>query len=188
MGRWLKKFSEQVKNNTDRADNPDTLSRRIPLDTSVETDAPAKNISDRLGVDPDNPATVGRKASKRLQINTDNADNPDTVTPVDGKALAGLGTLAPAKDRDPDTGDVIPRELAKLEPPPSEAFKAQLVRFRPRRNPEEIHLVEILCPAASGGLKGLTFKVGQVPGLIRALQQAQVEAVKRGLIEKPVGQ
>jgi hypothetical protein len=75
-----------------------------------------------------------------------------------------------------------------LEPPPSEAFKAQLVRFRSRRNPDEIHLVDIVCPANSGGLKGLIFRVGQVSGLIRALHRIQAEAVKRGLIEKPVGQ
>ena len=42
-----------------------------------------------------------------------------------------------------------------------------------------------LCPAYSGGLKGLTFRVDQLPGLIHALQQAQAEAVERGLMEKP---
>jgi hypothetical protein len=176
---------EQPKSCTD---NADTLGQKSPLDTSVETDAPGKNISDRLGVDPDNPDTVDKKDPKRPQINTDNADNPDTVTPVDGKALAGLATLAPAKDRDPDTGDAIPRELAKLEAPPSEAFTAKLVSFCPKRSPEATSLVDIRCPANSGGMKGLVFKVSQVPGLIRALQQIQAEAVKRGLIEKPVGQ
>jgi hypothetical protein len=45
-----------------------------------------------------------------------------------------------------------------------------------------------LWPAYSGGLKGLTFRVAQLPGLIRALQQAQAGAVERGLIDKPVGQ
>jgi hypothetical protein len=100
------------------------------------------------------------------------------------KDEAPLAPVAYPTLRDATTGEVVPRELAKLEPLESEAFKAQLVRFRPRRNPEEIHLVDIVCPANSGGLKGLTFKVGRVPGLIRALQQVQTEAVKRGLLER----
>jgi hypothetical protein len=188
MGRWLKKYSERAQSSTDNADNPDTLSQKSPLDTSVETDAPARNISDRLGVDPDNPDTVDKKDPKRPQINTDSADNADTLEQVDGKTLAGLATLAPVKDRDPNTGDVVPRALAKLEPPPSEAFTAKLVSFCPKRSPEAIPLVDIRCPANSGGMKGLVFKVSQVPGLIRALEEVQVEAVERGLIEKPVGQ
>ena len=199
MGKWLKKYSEQAKNHTDSADNPDTLatmsglsvlthrqfkifkgngaaleqpkshtdsadnpdtlSRRIPLDTSVETDAPAKNISDRLGV---------------------NTDNPDTVAPTADIALAGLATSA--KGLDPDTGDAIPRKLAMLEPTQGEAFTAKLISFCPKRSPEAIPLVDIRCPANSGGMKGLVFKVGQVPGLIRALQEVQVEAIKRGLL------
>jgi hypothetical protein len=71
---------------------------------------------------------------------------------------------------------------------PGDELQARLGSFCLKKTSEEIHLVEILCPAASGGLKGLTFKVGQVPGLIRALQQTQAEAIERGLIEKPVGQ
>jgi hypothetical protein len=222
MGRWLKKFSEQAKNDTDSADNPDTratmsglsvlthrqfkickgngapleqpksctdnadiLSQKSPLNTSVATDAPGKNISDRLGVSTDNPDTVGRKASKRPQIDTDsadNADNADTLEQVDDKALADLATSA--KGLDPDTGDAIPRKRAMLEPTQGEAFTAKLVSFCPKRSPEAIPLVDIRCPANSGGMKGLVFKVGQVPGLIRALQQVQAEAVKRGLLER----
>ena len=104
------------------------------------------------------------------------------------KDEAPLAPVAYPTLRDATTGEVVPRLLAMAEPLASEAFKAQLVRFRPKRNPEEIHLVDILCPAASGGLKGLTFRVAQLPQLIRALQQAHVEAVERGLIDKPVGQ
>jgi hypothetical protein len=133
----------------------------------------------------DNPDTVGRKASKRPQIDTDsadNADNADTLEQVDDKALADLATSA--KGLDPDTGDAIPRKLAMLEPTQGEAFTAKLVSFCPKRSPEAIPLVDIRCPANSGGMKGLVFKVGQVPGLIRALQQVQAEAVKRGLLER----
>ena len=174
---------EQPKSHTDSADNPDTLSRRIPLDTSVETDAPAKNISDRLGVNTDNPDTVDKKASKCPQTHTDSVDNPDTVAPTADIALAGLATSA--KGLDPDTGDAIPRKLAKLEPPPSEAFTAKLVSFCPKRSPEAIPLVDIRCPANSGGTKGLVFKVGQVPGLIHALLEVHDEAIAAGLLERP---
>jgi hypothetical protein len=31
-------------------------------------------------------------------------------------------------------------------------------------------------------MKGLTFNVAQLPGLIRALQQVRVEAIERGLL------
>jgi len=68
---------------------------------------------------------------------------------------------------------------------PGDGFRARLGSFRSKKTSEEIHLVEILCPAASSGLKGLTFRVDQLPGLIRALQQAHIEAVERGLMEKP---
>jgi hypothetical protein len=111
-----------------------------------------------------------------------------TVEQAQDRTLVELSTVALAKLRDPKTGEVVPRVLAMAEPLPSEEFKAQLVSFRPKRSPKEIPLVEILCPASSGGMKGLVFKVGQVPGLIRALQQAQAGAVERGLIGKPVGQ
>jgi hypothetical protein len=37
-------------------------------------------------------------------------------------------------------------------------------------------------------MKGFTFNVAQLPGLIHALQQAHAEAVERGLIGKPVCQ
>src|SRR5215210_1690123 len=135
-----------------------------------------------------NAQAAKEQPSEQPKSHADSPDNPGTVTPTANKALAGLATLASVKDRDPDTGDVIPRELAKLEPPPSEAFTAKLIGFCPKRSPEAIPLVDIRCLANSGGLKGLVFKVGQVPGLIRALEQVQAEAVERGLIEKPVGQ
>jgi hypothetical protein len=67
-------------------------------------------------------------------------------------------------------------------------IQARLGSFRPKRSPQEIPLVDILCSASSSGLKGLTVRVDQLPGLIRALQQAHAEAVERGLIGKPVGQ
>jgi hypothetical protein len=126
---------------------------------------------------------VGKKASKHLQINTDNAANADTLEQVGSKTLPGL-----VRARDPKTGEVIPRVLAMVAPPQSEEFSARVISFRPKRSPQEIPLVEILRPASSGGMKGLTFRVDQLPGLIRALQQAQAGAVERGLIDKPVGQ
>jgi hypothetical protein len=89
-----------------------------------------------------------------------------------------------ARCKDLKTGEVVPRLLAMIEPLPSDEFRARLGTFRSRTIAQDIHLVEILCPANSGGLKGLTFKVGRVPGLIRALQQVQTEAVKRGLLER----
>src|SRR5215211_535635 len=101
-------------------------------------------------------------------------DSPDAVAPTADIALAGLATSA--KGLDPDTGDAISRKLAMLEPAQSEAFTAKLVSFCPKRSPEAIPLVDIRCPANSGGMKGLVFKVSQVPGLIRALQQVQVKA------------
>jgi hypothetical protein len=71
---------------------------------------------------------------------------------------------------------------------PGDELQARLGSFCSRTNSQAIHLVDILCPAYSGGLKGLTFRVGQLPQLIHALQQAQAGAVERGLIDKPVGQ
>src|SRR5215208_6418849 len=122
----------------------------------------------------------------RPQKQKPRTDSADTVAPTTDIALAGLATSA--KGLDPDTGDAIPRKLAMLEPAQSEAFTAKLVSFCPKRSPEAIPLVDIRCPANSGGMKGLVFKVSQVPGLIRALEEVQVEAVEGGLIEKPVGQ
>src|SRR5215208_1611579 len=118
----------------------------------------------------------------RPQKQKPRTDSADTVAPTADIAFAGLATSA--KGLDPATGDAIPRKLAKLEPPPSEAFTAKLVSFCPKRSPEAIPLVDIRCPANSGGMKGLVFKVGQVPGLIHVLQQVQAEAVKCGLLER----
>jgi hypothetical protein len=134
----------------------------------------------------DNADVSDKRQAAEAKTSTDSADSPDAVAPTADIALAGLATSA--KGLDPDTGDAIPRKLAMLEPAQSEAFTAKLVSFCPKRSPEAIPLVDIRCPANSGGMKGLVFKVSQVPGLIRALEEVQVEAVERGLIEKPVGQ
>ncbi|HKH21799.1 MAG TPA: hypothetical protein VKB53_13140 [Gammaproteobacteria bacterium] len=65
---------------------------------------------------------------------------------------------------------------------PGNEFKARLGSFSTKRNPEIIPLVNIVAPAVGGGMKGLTFNVAQLPGLIRALQQVRVEAIERGLL------
>jgi hypothetical protein len=85
---------------------------------------------------------------------------------------------------------VVPRLLAMVEPVPGDEFRAQLGSFRLRTNPQELHLVDILCPASSGGLKGLTFRVDQLPGLIRALLKVRNEAKESGLLSSnmPVDQ
>jgi hypothetical protein len=93
-----------------------------------------------------------------------------------------------ARCKDLKAGEVVPRLLAMIEPLPSDEFQARLGTVRSSTIAQEVHLVDILCPANSGGLKGLIFRVGQVSGLIRALHRIQAEAVKRGLIGKPVGQ
>jgi hypothetical protein len=138
----------------------------------ANTQAAKEQPSEQPKSHADNPDTVDKRPSEHAKSHTDSAD----------KALAGLATSA--KGLDPDTGDAIPRKLAMLEPTQSEAFTAKLISFCPKRSPEAIPLVDIRCPANSGGMKGLVFKVGQVPGLIRALQQVQAEAVKRGLLER----
>jgi hypothetical protein len=157
---------EKLRNNTDSADNPDTLATLSAL--SVPTHG-------RLEKFKSNGAGVEQPKS-----HTDSPANPDTVAPTADIALAGLATSA--KGLDPDTGDAIPRKLAMLEPTQSEVFTAKFISFSPKRSPEAIPLVDIRCPANSGGMKGLVFKVSQVPGLIHALQQVQAEAVKRGLL------
>jgi hypothetical protein len=163
---------EKLRNNAGSANNPDRLATMLAL--SVPTHGRFEKFkSNGTGVE-------------QPKSHTDSADNPDTVAPAADIALAGLATSA--KGLDPDTGDAIPRKLAMLEPTQSEVFAAKLISFCPKRSPEAIPLVDIRCPANSGGMKGLVFKVSQVPGLIRALQQVQAAAVERGLIEKPVSQ
>ncbi|HKF93368.1 MAG TPA: hypothetical protein VKB96_01975, partial [Gammaproteobacteria bacterium] len=131
MGKWLKKYSEQAKNHTDSADNPDTLATMSGL--SVLTHRQFKIFKG-------NGAALEQPKS-----HTDSADNPDTVAPTADIALAGLATSA--KGLDPDTGDAIPRKLAMLEPTQGEAFTAKLISFCPKRSPEAIPLVDIRCPA-----------------------------------------
>jgi hypothetical protein len=72
-----------------------------------------------------------------------------------------------------------------VEPVPSDEFQARLGSFRSRTNPQAIHLVDILCPAHSGGLKGLTFRVDQLPELIHALLSMQTQAPERGWFAPP---
>jgi hypothetical protein len=81
---------------------------------------------------------------------------------------------------------VVPRRLAMVEPVPGGEFRAQLGSFRLRTNPQELHLVDILCPASSSGLKGLTFRVDQLPGLIRVLLQAHNKAIESGLLSPDI--
>jgi hypothetical protein len=68
---------------------------------------------------------------------------------------------------------------------PGDELQARLGSFCLKKTSEEIHLVEILCPAASSGLKGLTFRVDQLPGLIRALLSMQTQAPERGWFAPP---
>jgi hypothetical protein len=77
---------------------------------------------------------------------------------------------------------VVPRRLAMVEPVPGGEFRAQLGSFRLRTNPQELHLVDILCPAS--------FRVDQLPGLIRALLKVRNEAKESGLLSSnmPVDQ
>src|SRR5215208_7083900 len=135
-----------------------------------------KLAADEIPQTPKQPADNADVSDKRqaaeAKTSTASADNPDTVAPTADIAFAGLATSA--KGLDPDTGEAVPRRLAMLESTQSEAFAAKLVSFCPKRSTEAIPLVDIRCPANSGGMKGLVFKVGQVPGLIRALQQVQV--------------
>ena len=133
-------------------------------------------------------ANVGAQDFGDVEVANANVASIANVEQTDDKTLATLATLALAKTRDPKTGEVVPRRLAMIKPVPGDEFQARLGSFRARTNPQTIDLVDILCPAHSGGLKGLTFRVAQLPQLIRALQQAHVEAVERGLIDKPVGQ
>jgi len=97
-----------------------------------------------------------------------------------------IGDKAVAKARDLNTGDLVPYRLAMVAPVPGNELQARLGSFRSRKIPKEIHLVDILCPATSGGLKGLTFRVDQLPGLIRALLSVQTQALERGWLAPPI--
>jgi hypothetical protein len=140
-----------------------------------------KLAADEIPQTPKQPADNADVSDKRQAAEAKpRTDSADTAASTADIALAGLATSA--KGLDPDTGDAIPRKLAMLEPTQSEAFTAKFISFSPKRSPEAIPLVDIRCPANSGGMKGLVFKVSQVPGLIHALQQVQAEAAKRGLL------
>jgi hypothetical protein len=65
---------------------------------------------------------------------------------------------------------------------PGAQLRARLSRFRPKSHPHEIHLVDILCPAHSGGMKGFSIRVDQLPELIRALHEVQKDALAHGLL------
>ena len=88
------------------------------------------------------------------------------------------------KARDSNTGELVPRRLAMVQPVRGDECRARLGSFRSRTIPQEIDLVDILCPAHSGGMKGLTFRVDQLPGLIRALLSVQEQALERGLLSR----
>lgn len=94
------------------------------------------------------------------------------------------GDKAVERARDSKTGELVPRRLAMVEPMPGNELQARLGSFRSRTIPKEIHLVDILCPAHSGGMKGLTLRVDQLPELIRALQSVQTQALEHGLLSK----
>jgi len=79
----------------------------------------------------------------------------------------------------------MPHRLAMIEPVPGGHLRTQLASFRSKSNPQEIHLVDVLCPAHSGGMKGLTIRVDQLPGLMHALLSAQKQALERGLLSPP---
>jgi hypothetical protein len=116
-----------------------------------------------------------RKDSPKVTLST-------TGTPATSSFNA---SSAVAKARDPKTGELVPHRLAMIEPVPDSQLRARLSRFRPKSNAQEIHLVDILCPAHSGGMKGFSIRVDQLSELIRALLDAQEKALERGLLSPP---
>jgi len=90
-----------------------------------------------------------------------------------------------ARARDPQTGDLVPRRLAMATPSPEAEFTAQLSPFNSSSIAQEVGLVDILCPASSGGMKGLSFRVSQLPGLLRVLLEVHDEAIAARLLEVP---
>jgi hypothetical protein len=108
-----------------------------------------------------------------------------TATPATPATPCFIESGAVTKTKDSKTGELVPGRLAMVEPMAGAEFQAQLASFRARTNPQAIHLVDILCPAYSGGLKGLTFRVEQLPQLIRALLSVQTQAHERRWLPAP---
>jgi hypothetical protein len=90
--------------------------------------------------------------------------------------------------RDPDTGEVLPNHMALAEPLPGDKLRARLASYTIATKAEVVQLVDIFAPAegknsdGETGMKGLTFRVLQLPELLRALHKVYREAVKRKLI------
>ena len=90
--------------------------------------------------------------------------------------------------RDPNTGEVLPNHMALAEPLPGDKMRARLGAYTLATKAEVVQLVDIFAPAegknsdGETGMKGLTFRVVQLPELLRALHKVYVEAVKRKLI------
>jgi hypothetical protein len=110
------------------------------------------------------------------------SENRATATVATPATPIFYGGKAVARARDLKTGEIVPQLLAVAEPLPRDEFQAQRARFRSRTIPQEIDLVDIFCPAYSGGMKGLTFRVDQLPGLIWALLKVRNEAIERELL------
>ena len=90
--------------------------------------------------------------------------------------------------RDPDTGEVLPNQMALAEPLPGDKIRARLGTYTIAAKAEVVQLVDIFAPAqgknsdGETGMKGLTFRVVQLPEVLRALHKVYREAVKRKLI------
>lgn len=108
-----------------------------------------------------------------------------TATPAISATPCFVKSGAVTKTKNSKTGEVVPRRLAMVAPAAGDEFQARLGSFRLKTNPQEIHLVDIFCPAHSGGMKGLTFRADQLPELIRALLSVQTQALERGWLSSP---
>jgi hypothetical protein len=108
------------------------------------------------------------------------------ATPATPATPIFYGDKAVARARNPKTGELVPHRLAMVEPVPDYQLRVQLGSFRSKSNQQEIHLVDILCPAHSGGMKGLTFRIEQLPELICALLKVRNEAIERGLLSSDI--
>ncbi|HKF96504.1 MAG TPA: hypothetical protein VKB96_18325 [Gammaproteobacteria bacterium] len=90
--------------------------------------------------------------------------------------------------RDPNTGAVVPNLMALAEPLPGGKIRARLGSYTIAAKAEVVQLVDIFAPAegknsdGETGMKGLTFRVVQLPELLRALHKVYIEAVKHKLI------
>jgi hypothetical protein len=144
-----------------------------PIPASKVTGMAVSAIKDSKDQERDLPFV--RKHSPTATIST-------TGTPATSSFKA---SKAVAKARDPKTGELVPHRLAMIEPMPGDELRARLSKVRPRSHPHEIHLVDILCPAHSGGMKGFSIRVDQLPELIRTLLDVQEQALERGLLSPP---